>query len=526
MRTVNPVTTFKGALELGSPEMYGDALSFPIERYPYTKKAVAPRATRISVPAVKLMQEQQKTSNQGGQNRVIGEPLRKIGVKTERIFKIPSSEEDGIAKEVTVDDLERGYSFGSTIVPLSKEHEDALSLDTVSSFQIHSFIEKANFNRSFALSETSITIASKINKRAQIALSSLIHALYELDLYALARFVPRNGRPPIMLLLAPYISLQMEGLLDVQIPFAEDIRHYNFAPLDKVVTITGKVLNKHPRLPTEEMKQAMSDYVDAMDMDKLSTDQSPFFTYRDIFSPVIHRIQQIICFRALNPESAWPPTPEILLRYTTPNEILLSDAKSVLERLKKELDLKDAPQVNFQKRSRDEDHVAPISGLDINELLKAGEEMEANEYSSSIKQKKSSYTGNSQQIGLENPEEDFLRLLDDNDRTIEPIFKRMANVIREMILTSTNGIQYPKIISAISTLRRQADEWEEGMFYNDFVHQLRLDLDGDRLGSNHLALWFAIQEKSLDNFINSDVITNDTTDVVVDDDDDDEKQAF
>jgi len=132
-----------------------------------------------------------------------------------------------------------------------------------------------------ALSESSCVVGQKGNERAQIALSSLIHALYENDLVALARLVTKEDKAPILVMLAPSIETDIECLVDVQVPFAEDVRHYTFAPLDKVVTMKGKVLTKHRNLPTEEQDEAMSDYVDSMNLMKFSTDEEGYlFTRR------------------------------------------------------------------------------------------------------------------------------------------------------------------------------------------------------------------------------------------------------
>ena len=57
-----------------------------------------------------------------------------------------------------------------------------------------------------------------------------------------------------------------------KLPFIEDVRQYRFPPLDIVKTSTGKVLDKHRNLPTKEMYDAMSDYVDKMDLSTLGRD--------------------------------------------------------------------------------------------------------------------------------------------------------------------------------------------------------------------------------------------------------------
>ena len=68
-----------------------------------------------------------------------------------------------------------------------------------------------------ALSDASCIVGQKGNERAQIALSSLIHALYENDLLALARLVTKDDKPPVMIMMAPSIEPDIECLVDVQV---------------------------------------------------------------------------------------------------------------------------------------------------------------------------------------------------------------------------------------------------------------------------------------------------------------------
>jgi ATP-dependent DNA helicase 2 subunit 2 len=99
-----------------------------------------------------------------------------------------------------------------------------------------------------------------------MALSSLIHALYELDSYAVARIILKDDKDPQIILLAPSIEPDLEALVDIPLPFAEDVRVYRFPPLDRVVTTSGATLKKHRNLPTDDLVHAMSKYVDSMDL--------------------------------------------------------------------------------------------------------------------------------------------------------------------------------------------------------------------------------------------------------------------
>jgi hypothetical protein len=123
------------------------------------------------------------------------------------------------------------------------------------------------YDRYLHMSNTNVIIPERANDNASLALSSFIHALHEVESYAVARLVTKETKPPILVLLAPSIEPDYECLIEVQLPFAEDVRSYRFPPLDKIITVSGKVVTEHRNLPSATLKDAMSDYVDSMDLD-------------------------------------------------------------------------------------------------------------------------------------------------------------------------------------------------------------------------------------------------------------------
>lgn len=101
-------------------------------------------------------------------------------------------------------------------------------------------------------------------------------ALIEVESYAVARIVTKDGKDPLLVLLIPHAEPDWECLYDVPLPFAEDIRSYQFPPLDKVVTVSGQTLTKHRFLPSDELNEAMSDYVDSMDISTYGIDDDGY----------------------------------------------------------------------------------------------------------------------------------------------------------------------------------------------------------------------------------------------------------
>lgn len=123
-----------------------------------------------------------------------------------------------------------------------------------------------------SMSRTNVIVAQRTNEKAILAFSSFVHALYELDNLAIARLVAKDGKDPIFLALAPSFEPDCECLVDVELPFAEDVRPYKFPPLDRILTVSGKILREHRNLPTPKLQDAMDAFVEDMDLSAFGRD--------------------------------------------------------------------------------------------------------------------------------------------------------------------------------------------------------------------------------------------------------------
>lgn len=209
------------------------------------------------------------------------------------------------------------------------------------------------------MGEAGVTHARKFDEQSELAMSSLVWALSELESYAVARIVTKDGKDPTLVLLAPHIEPGFECLYDISLPFAEDVRQYQFPPLDKVITVTGQTMTKHRLLPTDDLNQAMSDYVDSMDLSTLAADDEgyvypicQYYTltnrYSDAeyapidetYNPTIHRTNNAVKHRAVYPEKPVPDTPAVLLRYASPPEDLTEKVQSRINDLIEKAEVK------------------------------------------------------------------------------------------------------------------------------------------------------------------------------------------
>ncbi len=333
------------------------------------------------------------------------------------------------------------------------------------------------------MSVSCVVIAQKTNSKAIMALSSLIHALFELESYAVARLVTKADREPLITLLAPSIEVDYECLLDVQLPFAEDVRSYRFPPLDRVVTVSGKEIREHRYLPNEALSSAMSDYVDRMDLSEFGKDDegnpAEYMNMTDTYSPVLHRIDQAVRWRAVHPTEPVPPPYNILTRYSNPAEELVAGAKKKLEKLIAAANVKKVPP-KVQSRKRNRNEIKPLSGLDVGALL-------ANNKSKKIK------------ITRENAVPEFRQALDttESEDAIRDAVTQLSFIIEAQIKDSFGDIAYDKAVEELRVMRDEMIELEEPGAYNDVIRTLKGKLLGEELGGDRREMWYRIRTNKL-----------------------------
>lgn len=330
------------------------------------------------------------------------------------------------------------------------------------------------------MSKTNFIVAQKANDKSQLALSSFIHALFEAGCYAVARLVAKDLKPPIIVLLVPRIEGDFEALVDVELPFEEDMRRYKFPPLDKKLTISGKVITEHRDLPNEDLMQAMSDYVDAMDLSTFGRDDdgepTEYMKLEDTYSPLLHRVNHIIRWRATNNiYDTLPEPPQILTKYSVPPADLVAQSEKQLTSLIKAGDVKRVPpkQKGRGKRRR-EDREKPLSGLDVDELL-----------------------GNPKRVKVDpqNLIPSFKQALAATDEldAIQSAADEMGKNIRTFISSSVGESGYGRALEAIRVMREEITELEEPDIYNAFIRELKKDILDGKLSGDRREMWWRIR---------------------------------
>ncbi|CAI4211802.1 unnamed protein product [Parascedosporium putredinis] len=296
-----PYKSYEGTLALGDPEGGQAAVVIGVERYYKTHKA-----TPISASTVVFKSETGESETMDG--------VEFGAVKQARTYKVNDPGAPGGKKDVEFESLAKGYEYGRTAVHISESEHNITKLETTKDFSFLGFLEQENvpLRAGNQHGRVQCDLPQKFDTEAQIALSSLVQAMHKAKAYAVARLIVKDGKEPLLVLLAP--DIENNCLYDVPLPFAEDAS------------------------PGKDLEQAMGDYVDAMDLSTYAEDEEgnpvEFMAIDEPFNPLIHRIKHAVKERAIHPDAPVPPIPKA-------------------------------------KGRRQKEAVKPLSGLDVDALLDA-----------------------------------------------------------------------------------------------------------------------------------------------------------
>ncbi|KAL1600570.1 ATP-dependent DNA helicase yku80 [Paraconiothyrium brasiliense] len=482
IKDTRPTPSYRGTLTLGDSQTYDATITIDVERYPCIMPAKPPTASsfvvRTDLGGVGASTQSSHTIVGDGDYPMDGQLS---AVRNQRVYQVDNPDEPGEKMNVEPDDLERGFEYGRTAVHISESDANVVKLENDPSLQLLGFIRAEEFERFLPMSRTNFIVPQKTNAQAQLALSSFIHALYEAECYAVARLVVKQDKPPLLIVMVPHITPTYEALVEAELPFEEDMRRYKFPPLDKKLTISGKTITEHKDLPNAELTQAMSKYVDAMDLSEYDKDDegepTEYAKIEDSYSPLLHRVNQIIRWRATHsdPTLPLPDPPQILTRFSAPPTDLLQQTEAQLETLKKAADVKKVPPKSKGrgKRSR-ADRDKPLSGLDIDALLGNPKrvKIDSNNLIPSFKQ--------------------ALAATDDLD-AIQEAADAMADQIRALIRGSVSDSAYGRALEALRVMRDELTELEEPEIWNVFVRELKGEILGEKLGGNRRDMWWKMR---------------------------------
>nr|XP_035941204.1 X-ray repair cross-complementing protein 5 isoform X2 [Halichoerus grypus] len=370
--------------------------------------------------------------------------LKKEDLQKETVYCLNDDNETEVPKEDTI----QGFRYGSDIIPFSKVDEEHMKYKSEGKcFSVLGFCRSS--------------------QAAAVALSSLIHALDELDMVAVVRYAyDRRAHPQVGAAL-PYIKDAYECLIYVQLPFMEDLRQYMFSSLK----------NNKKYIPTEAQLSAVDALIDSMSLVKKDEKED---TIEDLFptskipNPQFQRLFQCLLHRALHPQEPLPPIQQHILNMLDPPTEVTAKCPIVLSKIKTVFPLteviKKKDQVTAQNIFQDNHEEGPTS-----KKLKT-EEGEACFSMSSLAE------GSVTSVGSVNPAENFRVLVRQKKASFEEASGQLINHI-EQFLDTNETPYFMKSMDCITVFREEAIQFSEEQRFNDFLKALREKVEMKQL--NH-----------------------------------------
>lgn len=174
-------------------------------------------------------------------------------LKTERTRVTKDEEQRDLDEKEDVIDA---YRYGTTYIPI--DDPESLRLKAEKCFDILGFTDSSNVQRHHFLSEgvSQIQPDPSAGENVQEAFVTMVHAMFDSDVYGIVRRVYSTRSDPELAALIPYITSETACLLYMRLPFENDIRRSH---LENFLTST-----KYK--PTEEQLSVVDELIDSMDL--------------------------------------------------------------------------------------------------------------------------------------------------------------------------------------------------------------------------------------------------------------------
>jgi ATP-dependent DNA helicase 2 subunit 2 len=143
IKPVNPVASFKGHLTLGDPTTYDSAMAIDVERFPVTMIARPPAASNFVVRSDMAPEQAVAGPSTAPQyDAPVQDDL--AAIHNARTYRVKDEEAPGGKKDISPEELAKGYEYGRTAVHIAQSDENVTKLETNAMLSIVGFIPAAN----------------------------------------------------------------------------------------------------------------------------------------------------------------------------------------------------------------------------------------------------------------------------------------------------------------------------------------------------------------------------------------------
>ncbi|GAB1285069.1 X-ray repair cross-complementing protein 5 [Apodemus speciosus] len=443
--------------------------------------------------------------------------LKKEDIQKETVYCLNDDDETEVSKEDTI----QGYRYGSDIIPFSKVDEEQMKYKSEGKcFSVLGFCKssqrkelKKKQMRSAAQNHTGHALlnkpqapapgmvhrrffmgyqvlkvfAAKDDEAAAVALSSLIHALDELNMVAIVRYAYDKRANPQVGVAFPYIKDAYECLVYVQLPFMEDLRQYMFSSLKNNKKCTPTDQAHYVALAALELTvetrraqlSAIDDLIDSMSLVKKNEEEDiieDLFPTSKIPNPEFQRLYQCLLHRALHLQEPLPPIQQHILNMLDPPTEMKAKCEIPLSKVKTLFPLTEVVKKKNQVTAQDvfQDKLIICWAHEEGPAAKKykTEEEEGLISISSLAE------GNVTKVGSVNPVDNFRVLIRQKIASFEeaihfdPSSLQLTSVI-EQFLDTNETLYFMKSMDCIKAFREEAIQFSEEKRFNSFLEALR-----------------------------------------------------
>lgn len=187
-------------------------------------------------------------------------------VEMERTYFSIDDLDNPIDKTETV----KGYKYGKSLVPMAGVDELVLKYTCDSGIQLIGFTKASNVPKHHYMGNTEVLVPFQSDSEESTAMSALVRAMMETESVGIVRYCPRKNTIKLAVI-QPHVSSASEFFYIHKLPFAEDLRHFPFPPLDPKRARPSIV-------PSAEQLDAVDSLIDELDLSK--TDDELILLYR------------------------------------------------------------------------------------------------------------------------------------------------------------------------------------------------------------------------------------------------------
>ncbi|KAF4028831.1 Ku C terminal domain like [Phytophthora infestans] len=441
-KTVALTTKFRGPLE------FGDTLAIPLYCYLKTKTATLPTLSKES------------------QNSYEKETAGKV--KLDRRYTSPQN----VDQEVPPDEQVKAYRYGSEKVPFASADIEFFKFQTEKSLKALGFLDRSQLNHSKFIAGTDVFIAEPGKPHAATCFAALIDAMVELDQVIIARFVPRKNAAPKIVALIPHAPSSGENFYAMwaqQLPYEEDVRNYEFAPL------------KTRKYTPSSEQQALADKL----VDSLSIRDDKADEVGACFNPVIRRFFHAVSMRALDESAGVPALPSYLESSLKMDSGRQEKISSLIESFGDVFQLKEAVKKAKDRKKKSFWSDVPTASIKEEDLKEENEEATGDAGSDlELDLDDLLDSGDVTSVGSMNPIADFEALIESSQSKLSRRQQLTTAVTGmetqiEKLLSQSGSEFFPKAMQCLSHFRKRSPEIQYSTQFNEFLTKLKTVLSED-----------------------------------------------